>query len=143
MSLTLEEALLTAIAAEEEASQFYRRLGSNTTETRAKALLDAMASDEESHAQHLRAMADRIVEGTLADIVVTTPTSLESRPDWEDVEDITYEQVLELGLEGERNAALFYSALADQTTGELQELLELLTAKELEHARNIKAISRK
>lgn len=140
--MTLQEALGSAIQSEEAAAQFYSRLAANTEDERARQLLMELSGDEKGHARDLRELAQRLVDGELPGTLLTGSASLESRSDWQYAEGVSYAQVVELALEAERGVALFYSALADQTSGLVREFLEEMTRKELQHGKRLRQLHR-
>lgn len=132
--VSVAQAIRNALEAERAAARFYERLRQNTNDPAAQAFLAQMARAEEAHA--------RSIEDASTTLAATLPTdadaladAVETAPGWEWIEDLDLGEALQIALEAEHSAALFYEAVADALTGEARAFFEQLAATEGEHAR--------
>ena len=132
-SVSYEQALRNAIAAERGAARFYDRLRELTQDETARAFLANMVEVELAHAGRIEQLvASAGVElPTLPDAFAS---QVETAPGWDWVEDVDLGEALEAALESETSAHLFYDALADVLTGEARTIFLELAAEENEHA---------
>jgi rubrerythrin len=138
--LTLAQAIQTAIDAERSAVKFYSRLARNTNNSDARQLLQDLCKDEQKHEERLLELAQDIGNIALPEVGMPLAESIETRRDYLDATDLTYEQSLEVALEGERNAMMLYDALADGAPVAVQTFFRELSAVEGEHARKISSL---
>ena len=134
--LSVGQAVRNAIAAELAAATFYKRLGEQTEDAAAKRFLANMALAEEAHARDIEKMASRLT----AELPVNADRLacvMETAPGWEWAEDVSLQEALQIALEAEHSAALFYGAVADALQGDGKQFFEGLAATEAEHARLI------
>jgi len=117
--LTRAQAIQTAIDAEKAATTFYARLARNTEDEEARTLLQKLASDEASHAIQIVDLAKRLGEDRLPEAGLLLADGIEIRNDWHEIDDMTYEQALEVALDGEHHAVMMYEALAEDTLPEV------------------------
>ena len=133
--VSVAQAIRNALEAERARARFYDRLRQQTKDPDAQAFLAQMARAEEAHA--------RSIEDSSTALAATLPTdadalagAVETAPGWEWIEDLEPRaQALQIAVEAEHNAALFYEAVADALTGEARAFFEQLAATESEHAR--------
>ncbi len=133
-ALTLAQALRNAIGAEEAAAAFYQTLSERLEAPEARAFLAAMADDERSHADALRALAQTLCDEPLPAAAEPFYTQAELPPVSFFATDFDLCDSLSLALDGEHRAHDFYDALAHDAGGEMTELFETLAAAERQHA---------
>lgn len=136
-SITLEQAVRNAIAIEDAAEQFYRTLSDSTQDMEAKAFLDEMADQESSHQVRIRRLGDELHAGQLPFRADDNIELVETAPCWAEVDDIDHESALDIALENENHAVLFYSALKDASDGKISDFFETLMKDEEEHVVNL------
>jgi rubrerythrin len=133
--MTMGQALRKAAAAERGGARFYRMLADKSETERAYALFAKLSNDERKHAEALERHADQLASGDHeSELPEPALRNLEYVPGWEDVDTIGADQAVEIALEAEIHAALFYSTLADLTEGEVRGFFEGLTQIEERHA---------
>jgi rubrerythrin len=143
MEITLEKAIANAAASEEQAARFYRLLAENNEDPEAKAFFEEMENAELEHARSIRE------HGRMLGLASTQlrPDSqvemVETAPGWRDAEGLSYPQALEVALEAENHAALYYDALADFVSGEIKQFFQSLARTEEQHAERILALKQK
>lgn len=132
--LTRAQAIQTAIDAEKAAAAFYARLARNTEDIQAQKVLEKLAADELEHEQKLLELAAELGESKLPEVGLKLADGIEIRADWYEVDNITYKQALDIALDGERNAELYYAALAVDTTPEVEAFFQGMSKVERLHA---------
>lgn len=120
--------------------KFYSRLARNTNNADAKRLLEGLCRDEQGHEERLLELAQDIGDIALPEVGMALAESIETRRDYWDATDLTYERSLEVALEGERNAMMLYDALADGAPVAVKTFFRELSALEGEHARKISSL---
>jgi rubrerythrin len=135
----LKKALRNAIEVERGAARFYQSLASSAGDAEARAFLERMVSDEMAHAEALEQKSRELADGKLPDLPDFNMDRVEAIPEWRGVEGITYEQALNVALEAEQHAELFYDALADTAEGAVQEFFREMTKNE---ARHVEAVAK-
>ncbi len=117
--LTRAQAIQTAIDAEKAATAFYARLARNTEDEEARSILQKIASDEANHAIQIVDLAKRLGEDKLPEAGLLLAAGIEIRADWYEIDNVTYEQALQIALDGEHHAVMMYEALAENTLPEV------------------------
>jgi rubrerythrin len=112
-TITLEQAIRDAIEVERAAAQFYEVLGKNTDDPEAVAFLAKMVEEEHAHERAIADMGRKLTSGELPARASENCEVVESAPDWAYTEGLDYRQALEVALEAEHHAAMFYDAVAD------------------------------
>jgi rubrerythrin len=128
-ALTLGQAMRNAIEAENAAARFYALLAQSTQDADAKTFLEQMAVQERHHAKSVADVADVQLPSNVTGRVELVETA----PEWAYLDDITYGQALEVALEAERHAHLFYDAVAEAAKGEVADFFRALARQELDH----------
>lgn len=135
MPMTMGQALRKAAEAERGGARFYRMLADKSESERAYALFTMLSNDERKHAEALEQHADQLASDDREnELPEPALRHLEYVPGWEDVDTISADQAVEIALEAEIHAALYYSTLADLTQGEVSGFFEGLTRIEERHA---------
>jgi len=137
MSIDAKQAIRNAIEAELAAERFYRLLAESTDDEDSQAFLEEMAQQEKEHAKAIESMGAKVVEGDLPAHPTGEVEVIETLPAWRFVDDIPLADALEVALTAERQAALYYDAIAGAFTGEVRKFFEDLAQCEEEHAARI------
>lgn len=132
-TLTLAQVVRNSIEAEYAAARFYKMLAESTTDFKAKEFLASMEKLECGHAKSIEQLGQRLGAGELPVRADDNVELIETAPDWQDVDEITYFEALELACELEQHAELYYGALADTTRGEIRELFARIAQDERKH----------
>ncbi len=67
--------------------------------------------------------------------------TVETIPDWSYAEDISYAQALQVALEAEQHAELFYDAMADSTSAKpVQDFFRQVAEGEAKHVQTVAAL---
>ncbi len=136
----LKQALRNAIEVERGAERFYRSLASKASDADGRKFLERMVADEKAHAEALEQKSRELVDGKLPEYADYNMDRVERVPEWGNAEGISFEQALQVALEAEQHAELFYDALADTApTPALQEFFRAMTANE---ARHVEAVAK-
>ena len=113
--ISLEQAIRNAIEVERSAARFYQELSSQSANDETRKLFDRLMQEELGHAQSIEAFGRMLTDGKLPDDATDSWDIVETSPVWRHVEGISYDQALEIALEAERGAAMYYSAVASTT----------------------------
>ena len=140
MSITLAQAMKNAIAAEHAAEQFYLGLAESCADEKGRALLRDIAAQERSHAAGLEAMAQRLVNGQLPERADALVRGIETTPGAVGAEGLGLTEALELAIDAENSAILYYDALATTSTGDASAFFERMGKEEEGHAAAIRAL---
>jgi rubrerythrin len=140
MSITLAQAIKNAIAAEHAAEKFYLRLAAGCADEPGRKLLADIAAQERGHAATLEALAAKLVDGNLPERADTLVHGIETAPAGGDAEGLGLTQALEIAVEAENSAILYYDALASTSTGEAAAFFERMGKEEEGHAAAIRAL---
>jgi rubrerythrin len=133
-------AIRAALEAELGAARFYRQLEGRAEGSATRAFLGEMIVAEESHARAVEELGQRLEAGVLPVGVDWRADLLESAPEWANAEEITLREALEVALECELRAGLYYGALKDGSPpGALREFFARMEAAEEEHAKQLEA----
>lgn len=133
-TITLGQAIKNAITIEKGAKKFYLRLAKNATDPEVQAFFENMASQEQDHADWIADVAAQLEAGELPQQPDAKVHGVERAPGWCEVSDIQLSEAVDLALEAENSAALYYDAMTDQTSGVTRELFQKLTRIEDQHA---------
>jgi rubrerythrin len=133
----LKQALRNAIEVERAAARFYSKLAARTKQQDARAFLEGLVAEEDSHAAALEAKSRELVEGSLPEQPDWHFENVETVPDWTLADDVSLEQALQVALEAEQSAELFYDGLADTTTGAVSEFFRNVSKNEANHVKAI------
>ncbi len=139
---TLGQAIRNAIEIEIAASRFYERLVAKAADKKSREFLREMARQEEEHARTIEAMGERITGGEIPASPDDRVQGVETSPDWSLADTIDLQQALHLALEAENNAALYYDAMSDGTSGEVATFFRDLSETEERHARMLQGLIR-
>jgi rubrerythrin len=137
---SLVQAIRNAVAAEEAAAEFYSRLLSNTDDASARKFLERLVSEELDHARLIDERGRELVGSDLPTASDKFTELVETAPGWEHVEDVSLDEALQIALEAEQHACLYYTAVADAFQGSAAEFFEGLSRAEAEHAKRIQAL---
>ena len=133
VTYSLKQVVRNAIAVEQAAEAFYRTLSDSTDNTEAKVFLDGMADQEKSHQKRIRNLAAQLQVGDLPFRADDNVELVETAPEWADVDQLDYETALQIALENEEHAVLFYSALCEVSSGTMAAFFKRLMKDEEEH----------
>ena len=131
--LTIEQAIRNAVEIERAAAGFYRRLLGGTRRQDAREFLTDLAAEEDAHARAVSAMAERVAHGELPSAADHSVEAVESAPGWAWKENISIRQAMQVALEAEEHAQLYYETLSQATEGVLQEFFAGLARAEAGH----------
>ena len=140
MSITLAQAIKNAIAAEQSAERFYLRLAAGCAEDKGRAIFEGIAAQERAHAATLEALAAKLVAGQLPERADALVAGIETAPAGTDAEALDLIDALEIAVDAENSAILYYDALAATSTGEASTFFEQMGKEEEGHAAAIRAM---
>ena len=136
--ISLEQAIRNAIEVEQSAARFYEELASQAVNEDTRAFFRRLREDELEHARAIEQFGRLLSSSKLPSEASESWKLIETSPVWRHVEGITYDQALEIALESERGAALYYEALASTTASDsVRSFFENLAATEQAHVRQI------
>lgn len=134
----LKSALRNAIEIERAASRFYRSLAAKASDAETRGFLEKMAGDEDAHAAGFEQKSRDLALGKLPDWADFNVETVETAPEWRGVENISYEQALQVALEAEQHAELFYDALADTAPAKaVQDFFRQVADNEARHVATV------
>ena len=140
MSITLAQAIKNAIAAEHAAEKFYLRLAAGCADEQGRALLTDIAAQERGHAATLESLAAKLVAGKLPERADALVHGIETAPAGSDADGLGLSQALEIAIEAENSAILYYDALATTSTGDASAFFERMGKEEEGHAAAIRTL---
>jgi len=140
MLITLGQAIRNTIVAEQAAEQFYLRLAAAAGDEKTRQLLTGIAAQERKHAEALDELGIRLVEGKLPERADLHVNVIESAPAAAAAADLGMRQALEIAVEAENSATLYYDAMAATTTGEASKFFEHMRQEEEGHAAAIRKL---
>jgi rubrerythrin len=140
MSITLAQAIKNAIAAEHAAEKFYLGLAESCADDKGRALLRDIAAQERGHAAVLEDLARRLVDGQLPERADALVRGIESAPGAVGAEGLAWAEALELAIDAENSAILYYDALATTSTGDASAFFAQMGKEEEGHAAAIRAL---
>jgi rubrerythrin len=140
MSITLAQAIKNAIAAEHAAEKFYIRLAAGCADEKGRKILTDIAAQERGHAATLEALAAKLVAGKLPERADALVHGIETAPAGAESENLGLAEALEIAIDAENSAILYYDALATTSTGEASAFFERMGKEEEGHAAAIRAM---
>jgi len=140
MSITLGQAIKNAIAAEQSAEKFYLRLAAGCADEKGRKILTDIAAQERGHAATLEKLAAKLVAGELPEHADALVHGIETAPAGDDSENLGLAEALEIAMDAENSAILYYDALATTSTGEASQFFERMGKEEEGHAAAIRAL---
>jgi rubrerythrin len=140
MTLPLAQAIRNAIAAEHAAEKFYLGLAESCADVKGRAMLREIAAQERGHAAGLAAMAQRLVDGQLPERADALVHGIETAPGAVGAEGLGLTEALELAIDAENSAILYYDALATTSTGATAAFFARVGKEEEGHAAAIRAL---
>ncbi len=138
MSMTLAQAVKNCIEIEHAAERYYRRLLQNAEDADVKAFFTDMAEQEAEHAALIAHLGEQLEAGELPQRADAKIKSVERAPGWDAAEDITLAEAVDIALEAENSAALYYDAMTDFTTGQVKDFFAQLARTEEQHAEKLR-----
>lgn len=139
-AFTVEQAIRNAIKAERAAEAFYRRLAETTEDARARELLLRMAEQENGHANAIEKLGAKLSPKDLSVGADWNVELIETSPEWDSGQSISFQQAMEIALENEQHAEMFYDAMADSMEGDTADFLRGISRTERDHYEQIKKI---
>jgi rubrerythrin len=140
MSLSVQQAIRNAVAAEFAAAKFYRALAALDLDGEVRQFFLSMADQEVEHAASIEANGKRLIGGELPEHADMDVRGVETAPEWLTVDAISPEQAVAIARDNEYKAALFYDAVADFCPEPEAEFFRQLAQQELEHARRLEKL---
>jgi rubrerythrin len=140
MSVTLAQAIKNAIAAEQAAERFYLRLASGCADEKGRKILTDIAAQERNHAAILETLAGKLVAGQLPERADALFHGIESAPAGDNSANLGLSEALEIAMDAENSAILYYDALATTSTGEASAFFEQMGKEEEGHAAAIRSM---
>ena len=138
MTMTFERALRNAIEAERASARFYELLRDSTSDPEAKSFLTKMANDESSHARAIEDLGRKLAKNELPLRPDDNVELVETSTEWADVDEIVFEDALQVAMEAETQASMYYSVLADLFTDQrYRDFFSDLSRTEDSHHRNL------
>ncbi len=139
--LELRQAIRNAIEVEQAAARFYAGLRAKAVDAPTEEVVAQMEAEEREHAAALQQLAVRVEAGQLPEHADHHCRTVETIPAWNEADEITLREALDIALEAEMYAALYYGALADSVgPGGLLEFFTSMTAMEEKHVRRIEEL---
>jgi len=139
--ITLEQVVRNAVKAERAAETFYRNLAERTDDRDARAFLVEMADQEREHAVAIEAFGSRLDAGSMTVGADWKVEQIETAPEWCMQDGLTLKQAMDIAMENEQHAELYYDALADAAEGEAANFLRTLSRAEGEHYQRIRRLT--
>jgi rubrerythrin len=140
MSITLAQAIRNAIAAEQSAERFYLRLAEGCAGDRGREILAGIAAQERGHAATLERLAAQLVTGKLPERPDALVDGIETAPAGAEPDNLDLLHALEIAVDAENSAILYYDALASTSTGEASAFFAQMGKEEESHAEAIRAM---
>jgi len=140
MSITLAQAIRNAIAAEHAAEKFYLGLVAGCSDDKGRAILSNIAAQERQHAATLEEVAVRLVAGQLPERADALVRGIETSPAGASPEGLSLAEALEIAVDAENSAILYYDALASTASGEAATFFEHMGKEEEAHAEAIRLL---
>ena len=140
MSISLAQAIKNAIAAEQSAQKFYLRLAAGCADEKGRKILANIAAEECGHSATLQSLAAKLVAGALPDRADALVHGIETAPAGDHSENLKLVDALEIAIDAENSAILYYDALATTSTGEASAFFERMGKEEEGHAAAIRAL---
>jgi rubrerythrin len=140
MSITRAQAIKNAIAAEHAAEKFYLGMVAGCADDKGRAILTDIAAQERQHAAALEEVAGRLVAGQLPERADALVRGIESSPAGASPEGLSLVEALEIAVDAENSAILYYDALASTASGEAASFFEHMGKEEEAHAAAIRLL---
>lgn len=140
MSITLGQAMRNAIEAELAAARFYDALAPRAADAETRSFFEKMAQQERDHAAAIEEMSQKIGTGELPTRADTAVSMVETVPGWSDATGIEINAALQLALEAENSAALYYDALSDFCEVGVKAFLQKMASYEEAHAEKLRQV---
>jgi rubrerythrin len=118
-TIAFAQAVRNSVAAEQAAARFYTLLAESTDDASARTFLEEMAAQEVRHAEAIEELGRKMDAGDLPPRADENVELIETAPQWAFVDNIPLAQALQLAVDLEIQAALYYDALADASPGAL------------------------
>lgn len=138
MSITLGQAIKNAIAAEESAEKFYLNLAAGCAEDKGRVILEQIAAQERQHAATLQSLAAKLGAGQLPERADALVHGIETAPAGSNRKDLQLAEALEIAIDAENSAILYYDALASTSSGEASRFFNQMLQEEEGHASTIR-----
>jgi rubrerythrin len=138
MSITLGQAIKNAIAAEESAEKFYLDLAAGCAEEKGRVIFERIAAEEREHAVTLQSLAAKLVAGQLPERADALVHGIETAPAGSNRSDLKLVEALEIAIDAENSAILYYDALASTSSGEASTFFSQMREEEEGHASSIR-----
>jgi len=136
--LTLGQAIHNAIEMERSAEQFYDTLAQRTPDGEVREFLLEMARQERGHVEAIEQFGQQLDSGKLPQRADANMGGVEISPGWGDPQSTSFEQAIELAIEAENNAALYYDAISDFLDGDGARFFQAMVEIEEQHARRLR-----
>jgi rubrerythrin len=111
----LEQTFRNMIEAAVVGAGFYGLLAESTRDVQAKAFLEGLVARERANGEALEIMALDMTNRALPPHADHNLDMSKTAPEWRFVDDISYDQAVEVAVDAASHSALIYSALADGT----------------------------
>jgi rubrerythrin len=134
-TITLGEAVRSAIEVELAAARFYRALVDGAHDAEGRAFLEDLARQEDHHAEAIERTWTDLADGRLPVGTDHQVDLVETAPEWRYADGIGYLQALQIAREAEMHAWLYYDALADVSKGTLGDFFWNLARVEEQHVK--------
>jgi rubrerythrin len=139
--IELKQALRNAIEVERSATRFYDRLAAKTAPGPTRDFLEQMVREETTHAAAFEAKAQELAGGLLPVAPDRRVDTVETIPEWSLAESIGLEEALQIAVEAEQHAELYYDAVADSLgQGPVAEFYRSVADTESRHAQALIAL---
>jgi len=136
----LAQAIRNAVEAELSAERFYRELADNTRDSESRDFLLKMAEQESGHAKALERFGEQIRAGDLPFAADFNVEFVEAAPEWAFAQDMSYQQALNVALENEQRAELYYDTLAETTRESVADFFKKVAEVEQQHVEILEKI---
>ncbi len=130
MALTFLDVLLESVQAEATAASYYERLQAHAAGPDARGLLAAMAAVQRAHGEQIAAEGRALLYGGIPVDPRAGSVSAHVAPGWDDVRDLSYDEALQIALEGQAAAEDYYAGLATLFDGPEEAMLKRAAAVE-------------
>ncbi len=137
---TLGQAIQRAVAAEHAAARFYETLVQRASDDETRSFFMEMVKEEEQHAMLLEDYGASVPADESTRLSDAAAQRIEVVPGWEYAEGISFEQAIDVAIEAENNAALYYDAMADFTQGEVKTFFQKMASLEEAHAERLRGL---
>ncbi len=139
--LTIQQAVRNAVEAERAAARFYRALTVLEIEPEVRAFFEEMADQEDQHAAVIEQSGKRLIDGDLAEKADSDVHRIEAAPEWLVADTIEASDAVQMALQNEYKASMYYDAIADYCPEPEAEFFRKLALTELEHAKKLQTLS--